>query len=48
MFHPLQLASAVLVLAFATGLFMATQFLRQQQSSIHQPRQVLQIAAIPL
>lgn len=48
MFHPLQLASAVLVLVFATGLVMATQFLRQQQASSHQPRQVAQIATMPL
>ena len=48
MFHPLQLASALLVLVFATALVMATQFLRQQQLSSHQPRLVLQLAAMPL
>jgi hypothetical protein len=48
MFHPLQLASALLVLVFATALVMATQFLRQQQLNSHQPRPALQLAAMPL
>ena len=48
MIHPLQLASAMLVLIFATGLFAGTQFFSQQQLSKQHVRPAIQVAAIPM
>jgi hypothetical protein len=45
--HPLQLASALLVLIFATALFAGTQFFSQQQSSKPRLLPALQLAAFP-
>ena len=46
--HPLQLASAMLVLIFATGLFAGTQFFSQQQASKQPVRPAVQVAALPM
>jgi hypothetical protein len=46
--HPLQLASAMLVLIFATGLFAGTQFFSQQQLSKQRVRPAVQVAALPM
>ena len=46
--HPLQLASAMLVLTFATGLFAGTQFFSQQQLSKQRVRPAVQVAALPM
>jgi len=46
--HPLQLASAMLVLVFATSLFAGTQFFSQQQFGKQRPRPAIQIAALPM
>jgi hypothetical protein len=46
--HPLQLASAMLVLIFATGLFAGTQFFSQQQVSKQRVRPAVQVAALPM
>ena len=46
--HPLQLASAILVLIFATGLFAGTQFFSQQQVSKQRVRPAVQVAALPM
>lgn len=53
MIHPLQLASAMLVLIFATGLFAGTQFFSQQQLGKQQLsnnnlRPAMQVAALPM
>jgi hypothetical protein len=46
--HPLQLASAVLVLVFATSLFAGTQFFSQQQFGKQRQKPAIQIAALPM
>ena len=46
--HPLQLASAMLVLVFATSLFAGTQFFSQQQFGKQRPRPAIQLAALPI
>ena len=46
--HPLQLASAMLVLTFATGLFAGTRFFSQQQLSKQRVRPAVQVAALPM
>lgn len=48
MIHPLQLASAMLVLTFATGLFAGTQFFSQLQLSRQHVRPMIQVAALPM
>jgi hypothetical protein len=46
--HPLQLASAMLVLVFATSLFAGTQFFSQQQLSKQRVKPAIQVAALPM
>jgi hypothetical protein len=46
--HPLQLASAMLVLVFATSLFAGTQFFSQQQFGKQRARSAIQLAALPM
>jgi uncharacterized membrane protein affecting hemolysin expression len=46
--HPFQLASGMLVLLFAAGLFAGTQFFSQQQLNKQQHRPVIQLAAFPI
>jgi hypothetical protein len=47
--HPLQLASAMLVLVFATGLFAGTQFFsHQQQFGKQRIKPAIQLAALPM
>jgi hypothetical protein len=46
--HPLQLASAMLVLVFATSLFAGTKFLGQQQLGKQRIKPAIQIAALPM
>lgn len=46
--HPLQLASAMLVLVFATSLFAGTQFFSQQQFGKQRVKPAIQIAALPM
>lgn len=48
MIHPLQLASAMLVLVFATSLFAGTQFFSQQQFGKQRVRPAIQLAALPM
>jgi hypothetical protein len=46
--HPLQLASAMLVLVFATSLFAGTQFFSQQQFGKQHVKPATQLAALPM
>ena len=46
--HPLQLASTMLVLIFATGLFAGTKFFSQQQLGKQHVRPAVQVAALPM
>ena len=46
--HPLQLASAMLVIVFATSLFAGTQFFSQQQFGKQRARSAIQLAALPM
>ena len=48
MIHPLQLASAMLVLVFATGLFAGTQFLSHQQFGKQRAEPAIQLASLPM
>lgn len=48
MIHPLQLASAMLVLVFATSLFAGTQFLSQQQLGKQRGKPAIQFASLPI
>lgn len=48
MIHPLQLASAMLVLVFATSLFAGTQFFSHQQFGKQRVKPAIQLAALPI
>ena len=48
MIHPLQLASAMLVLVFATWLFAGMQFFSQQQFGKQRVRPATPTAALPI
>jgi hypothetical protein len=47
-FHPLQLASAVLVALFATGLYAGTKVLHHQQLDDYRPQLAVLVAAMPI
>lgn len=48
MIHPLQLASAMLVLLFATALFAGAQIFRQQQLGNLHGRPLILVAKLPI
>lgn len=46
--HPLQLASAMLVIVFATSLFAGTQLFSQQQLGKQRIKPAIQVGALPM